>query len=428
MDERESCPLKDEVASYLAEISANRVLSAKEEREEVEKARKGDKEAVSRLVDSFAKRAAEMAIFRHEGTIPLMNLVEEANRALYYAVSHLDSMPLDCSFSSFATTLVGARLDHYLKDEEERMEEVEEENEEELKSNPIVPARSSLASSEALYSAEVSKYPLLTKEEEVSLGQKIQRGLAENASESERKEGKEAEDAMVKHNLRLVMNIAKDFVGLGVPYLDLVQEGYFGLQKAAQKYDPTLGWRFSTYAYPWIKQAIQRLASEQGRGIKVGLHTIARLGKVRKAFDELTQKLGREPSLAELGESLPDYSPKDIAAIMEIPTSVVSLDEPFDSSESDSADLLSTLKGEDDPSEGIDEEDRLALIEKGLSALNDRERAIVTYMFGLEGKEKTDMASLGRKFGISRERVRQIHNAALAKMRRAILGEERKKA
>ncbi len=414
--------IRDEVASYLKELEGNRVLSAEEEKEAVEKARKGDKGAIASLIESFAKRAEEMASIRYEGSIPLMDLIQEANRGLYYAAAHLSSMPLDCSFSSFATTIVASRLDAYIKDEEELLEEAEEDNAEALNSSPLLssPSNSPLPSGEAVFSSEVAKYPLLSKEQERRLGERIQKGLKEGASEEERKEGKEAEDLLIKHNLRLVMSIAKDYLNCGLPYLDLIQEGYFGLQKAARKFDPTLGWRFSTYAYPWIRQAIQRILSEQGRGIKLSQHAITRLSKVRKEFESLTQKLGREPTPAELSEALPDYSPKDIQTILEIPSNVISLDEPINQGEGDSLDLLSTVHSDDDVSEGLDEEDRERLIDKGLSVLNDRERTIITYMFGLEGKEKMDMSELGRKFGISRERVRQIHLTALSKMRKAL--------
>ncbi len=418
MEEKASQSAIDEVSAYREEIEANRVLSEQEEKEEVEKARKGDKNAIASLVESFAKRAEEMASFRYDGSVPLTDLILEANRGLYYAAGHISNMPLDCSFSSFATAIVSSRLDKFVKEEEEKIEEAEESASFSLQS----PNASS--SGEAILYSEAAKYPLLSKEQEIELGKKIQKGLSEGASEDEKKEGKEAEDAMVKHNLRLVMSLAKDYASPSLPYLDLCQEGYFGLRTAARKFDPNMGWRFSTYAYPWVKQTLQKLLNEQGRGLKISQYTISRLGKVRKAFDSLSQSLGREPTIAELSAELPEYSPKDIAAILEIPMGVVSLDEPFDSSESDSADLLSTVRGDDDIAESLDEEDRDALIKKGLGCLNDREKTIVSYIYGLSGKEKMDMAALGRRLGISRERVRQIHQSALAKMRRQLQGEE----
>lgn len=157
-------------------------------------------------------------------------------------------------------------------------------------------------------------------------------------------------------------------------------------------------------------------------------HAIARIAKVRKAADELSATLGREASLSEIAEALPEYEEKDIEAILEISPSVVSLDAPFDESESDSASLLSTIKGDDDLGKGLDEDDLKEVIKKGFSVLSDREKTIITYLFGLEGKERLDMAELGRRFGISRERIRQIQANALVKMRRALQEESEKKA
>ena len=426
-DEQNYDALTDEVSSYLEEIENNRVLSEEEEKLEVEKALKGDKNASSLLVESFAKRAEELASFRYDGSLPLMDLIQEANRAVYYAAAHLDSMPLGCSFSSYATTLVNSRLDQYIRLENEEMEEIAEENSSSLDSSLILPKSANVKSGESLFLSEVSKFPLLSKEQEIELGERIQAGLKEGASEEEKKAGKEAQNAMVNSNIRLVMNIAKDYSRMGVSFLDLVQEGYFGLQRAVEKFDPTRGNRFSTYAYPWIKQAMQRLVNEQGRGIKISRNAIANIAKVRKAVSELSLDLGRQPTPSEIASALPEYDEKDIEAILEISTGVVSLDTPFDPSESDSSDLLSTIKGDDDLSEGLEDDDRKKEVEKGLKALNDRERTIITYLFGLDGKEKMDMSALGRKFGISRERIRQIHVMALAKMKRALTEEKKEK-
>ncbi len=420
MDEQNCDALSDEVSSYLEEIENNRVLSEEEEKKEVEKALKGDKDASSLLVESFAKRAEELASFRYDGSIPLMNLIQEANRALYYAAAHLDSMPLGCTFSSYATTVVNSCLDQYIRLENAEMEEIAEANSSGLHSFLVLPKSANVKSGESLFLSEISKFPLLSKEEEIELGKKIQAGLKENASEEEKKEGKEAQDAMVNSNIRLIMNVAKDYSRMGVPFLDLVQEGYFGLQRAVEKFDPTRGNRFSTYAYPWIKQAMQKLVNEQGRGIKISRHTITNIAKVRKTVAELSLDLGRQPTPSEIASVLPGYDEKDIEAILEISTGVVSLDAPLDPSDSDSADFLSTIKGDDDLSEGLDEEDRKKLVEKALEDLSDRERTVTTHLFGLDGKEKVDMSELGRKLGISRERVRQIRDEAIGKMRRAL--------
>ena len=410
----------DAVASYNKELAKNKILTKDEEQRALSLAKSGDKEALASLIESYAPKAEEIALFRFDGSIPPMRLIQEANRALYYASAHLHLVPKGSSFSSFATTIVNSRLDAFIKGEEEEMKEAIDEAKSSEGEIIASPGKADSTNSVALFFQEIAKYPLLSKEEELALGRTIQKGKEEGASEEEKKAAREAVQKMVDSNLRLVANIAKNYLNKGVPFLDLIQEGSIGLQKAAEKYDPSLGNRFSTYATYWISDSLQKALAEQGRMIKIPNHMLARIAKVRKEAAKLASSLGREPTLEELSEAIPEYEEEDIASIMAIPSLVTSLDTPLNADEDDSADLLSLQKGEDDIEEGLEQEEEKRLVEKGLSLLSDRERTIICYLYGLEGKEECDMAELGRRFNISRERVRQIKESALSKMKRAL--------
>lgn len=417
VEEEDDIPFSDAVSSYAEEIKNNKVLSEEEEREALEKAMKGDQKAQTALIESVAPSALDMALFHYDGKQPVSDLLQQANRALYYCAAHLDCIPKGASFSDYASSLINARLDQYQQDEEKALDQVKQS----LAKSPS--SATDPKDGVSLFFSEIGKYPLLSAQEETLLGETIQKGEKEGASEQEKEDAKEAVDKMVNSNLRLVASIAKNYRGNGVPFLDLVQEGSVGLQRAAEKFDPSLGTRFSTYASYWINQSITRALADQGRAIRVPNHMIARISKVRKAQNELTISLGREPTLQELSEALPQYDQKDIASILQIPDSVASLDAPLDSTDSDSAELVSFQPGDDDPSAGIEEEDRREEIQKALSCLSDRERLLISYLYGLDGKEEIDMAELGRRFHLSRERIRQIRVSALSKMKKALAGE-----
>ncbi len=414
--EEDDIPFSDAVSSYAEEIKGNKILSKEEEKDALAKAVKGDRKAQTALIESMAPSALDMALFHYDGKQTVGDLLQQANRALYYCAAHLDGIPKGASFSDYASSLINARLDQYQQDEEKALEEAES-------SASAAPSAPTSKDGISFFFSEIGKYPLLSAQQENLLGRIIQKGEREGASEQEKKDAKEAVGKMVDSNLRLVASIAKNYRGNGVPFLDLVQEGSMGLQRAAEKFDPSMGTRFSTYASYWITQSIARALADQGRAIRIPNHMVARIGKVRKAENALAMSLGREPTLEELCSALPEFDREDIASILKIPDSVASLDAPV-GQDPDGADLLSFQTGDDDPSSLVEQEERKQEIQKALSCLSDRERLLISYLYGLDGKEEIDMAELGRRFHLSRERIRQIRVSALSKMKKALSGEE----
>lgn len=261
---------------------------------------------------------------------------------------------------------------------------------------------------------------LLTAEQEKELGTIIQAGQKPEATQEEKEASKRAVEKMVSSNLGLVGSILRQYSKYGVPNEDLFQEGSIGLQTAAEKFDPSLGTRFSTYATYWIKESIRKALSAQGRAIRIPAHMAAKIAKVHDAENRLYLKLGREPTEEEIAEMLPEFETGEIAEILAIPSFVASLDDPLKSGDDDSADLLSFQSGDDDPTSRLDEEDDERIVHEGLSALDEREKDIICRLYGLQGYEKQDMAEVGRAYGRSRERIRQIHDAAIIKMKRRI--------
>lgn len=269
-----------------------------------------------------------------------------------------------------------------------------------------------------------SPSPLLTPEQEIELGRLIQKGRKEGASEEDKKAGKEALDQMVEDNRGLVGAILKQYLCYGVPPEDLFQEGCIGLQTAAEKFDPERGTRFSTYASYWIKESIRRALNNLNGSIHVPAHMVGKIAKVRQAENTLSLKLGREPTMDELEESLPDLDPAEISSILQTNSFVLSLDEPMKGDEEDGDDRLSFQKGDDVPASSLDQEDEMRAAEEGLDALDEREKDIICRLFGLNGYEEQDSAEIGRVYGISRERVRQIKETAFRKMRESIRRKE----
>ncbi len=256
------------------------------------------------------------------------------------------------------------------------------------------------------YLQEISRYPLLDREEEVRLAREIRRGQAE------------ALDKLVRSNLRFVVTVSKKYQNQGVPLSDLINEGNLGLIKAARKFDETKGIKFISYAVWWIRQAILQALAEQGRIVRVPLNragTIHRIGK-RKA--KLVQELGREPTVAEIAEGL-DLSYEEVERTLAISRAHLSLDAPVAPGE-DSR-LLDYLP--DRVSRGPDEEmlekALTEALEKALSTLRPREATILRQYFGLDNARPKSLEEIGAGLGVTRERVRQIKEQALKRLRHA---------
>ncbi len=291
-----------------------------------------------------------------------------------------------------------------------------------------------------MYLKEIGKFPLITGEEEVSLAQRIEKGLAA-ADEIARLEaehgsplpaeigrplartvadGQIAKNQLTNANLRLVVSIAKRYRKGAMHFLDLIQEGNIGLMRAVDKFDWTKGFKFSTYATWWIRQSITRAIADQGRTIRIPVHMVETINKVLRVQRQMLQELGREPTIEELSEKLEDMSPEKVRDILKINQDTVSLEQPV--GDEDDFSLSDTIS--DDSAEvPADYATRMMLtaaVAEALDQLSDRERDIIKLRFGLDGGEMRTLEEVGREFGVTRERVRQIESKTLAKLRHPI--------
>jgi len=253
---------------------------------------------------------------------------------------------------------------------------------------------------------------LLTPAEEIQLASRIKKGDAN------------ARQEMIKANLRLVVKIAREYENYGVPLLDLINEGNIGLMKAIERFDPRKGNKLSTYAAWWIKQRIRTALSNQARTIRLPMHIIARLMRLRKAAIQLARELGREATAEELAEKL-DITPSQVADLRRADISMSSLDVPL-AGEEDSgsfADVVEDQRAES-PSELLERKTDAQTLRELLSEMPKREAAILRLRFGVNDGEEKNLKEIGRKFNVTRKRIRQIQNAALKKIRQMIASRE----
>lgn len=257
-----------------------------------------------------------------------------------------------------------------------------------------------------LYLREIGREKLLTPKEEIRLAGRIKRG------------DKAARERMITANLRLVVKLATDYANLGLPLLDLVSEGNIGLMKAVERFDPQKGGKLSTYAAWWIKQSIKRALANQGRTIRVPVHQIEKIAKVRRLIERLTAELGREPTDEELADEVGLSGPQ-VSALKSSGIQPTSLDAPIgkDDGETLFGDMLSDEAAED-PLEYLEGKDARAMLGGVLKVLTARERDIIKLRYGLGGGRERTLEEIGTKLGITRERIRQIQMVALKKMRR----------
>ena len=257
-----------------------------------------------------------------------------------------------------------------------------------------------------LYLREIGKIPLLTPQEEIDLARKV------------RKKDKRAKDKMAEANMRLVVSIAKRYVGRGLDLLDLIQEGNTGLLRAVEKFDPDKGFKFSTYATWWIRQAITRAIADQARVIRIPVHMVETINKLLRNQRRLTQELGREPTNDELAKEM-EMEVEKIDHIMKIKQDITSLDAPVRDDEEDST-LVQFIEDEDTKSPEESATDQLLKEHVGemLDILTPREQKILRMRFGLEDGRTHTLEEVGQEFGVTRERIRQIEAKALAKLRK----------
>ncbi|MCX5697548.1 MAG: sigma-70 family RNA polymerase sigma factor [Candidatus Omnitrophica bacterium] len=263
------------------------------------------------------------------------------------------------------------------------------------------------------YLNEIRNISLLKAEEEVSLSKKIKRG------------DEQARKAMIRGNLRLVINIAKRFMYLGIPLLDLIEEGNLGLMKAVDKFDHRKGFRFSTYAAWWIRQSITRSISEQGKMIRVPVYMNEMISRWQKTKEQLSHKLNRVPSDEDIAKKMhiSDANTKQIKFWLATKTS--SLDAPIDDGgESQVSDLIQD-NSSTSPDAAIEHMMNTERVNNLLDMMTDRERDILDMRFGLDKQRSHTLAEVAKKLGVSRERVRQIEEAALKKLRSFIQNQEK---
>jgi RNA polymerase primary sigma factor len=222
---------------------------------------------------------------------------------------------------------------------------------------------------------------------------------------------------MIESNLRLVVSIARRYVGRGLSFSDLVQEGNFGLMRATQKFDHRRGNKFSTYATWWIRQAITRALADKARTVRLPVHIVERLSGIKRTMNDLRQELGREPDTSELARAV-GLSEQELNDLLDVAETPLSLDASLDPDE-DSNELISAIADPRQvaPFETVIERMQLRSMAQAICELPERERAVLVLRFGLDGEEPWTLGEIGQHFGVSRERVRQIENKALERLR-----------
>lgn len=258
-----------------------------------------------------------------------------------------------------------------------------------------------------IYLREIAKTELLTREEEVELAARIKKG------------DKKARSLMIRANLRLVVKIAQDYANYGLPLSDLISEGNIGLMKAVERFDPEKGGKLSTYGSWWIKQSIKRALANQSKTIRLPVHMVDKISRMRRIANILSEALGREPTNSELAEELGIPRSK-LAMLKQAAQRPASLDAPIgDDDSSDYSEIIGDEKAED-PSSALQSKNMHNQLSDLLDNLDERETRIIGARFGLDGQKPLTLEEIGVEFGVTRERIRQLQNVALAKMRKSL--------
>ncbi len=257
------------------------------------------------------------------------------------------------------------------------------------------------------YFKEIARTPLLTPEEEVELANRVMRG------------DEDAREHMIRANLRLVVKIAQDYSGYGLPLADLISEGNIGLTKAVERFDPDKGAKLSSYAAWWIKQSIKRALANQGKTVRLPVHMVQKIAHMRSIARRLTEELGREPTRAELSEET-GVPERKLAALQQAAQKITSLDAPLADGEGTTFGEIIGDEAAVDPYEALSWQNSAEQLDDLLATLDPRETKIIYARFGLNGKRPMNLEEIGRDFGLTRERIRQLQNKALDKMRRAL--------
>jgi RNA polymerase primary sigma factor len=266
-----------------------------------------------------------------------------------------------------------------------------------------------------IYLREIMVTPLLTRKEEIELAARIKRG------------DQKARALMIKANLRLVVKIAHDYAHFGLPLLDLISEGNIGLMKAVERFDPAKGGKLSTYGAWWIKQSIKRAMANQSKTIRLPVHLVDKISKVRRVAVKMSEELGREPTDEELAEEIGISSVK-VSQLKRVSIRPASLDAPMSD---DNSTEFGGIVGDEDaqtPFELLRDKNLRDQVGELLDVLDDRERELIFQRFGLDGGNPRTLEVIGKEFGVTRERIRQLQNVALDKLRRALRKRETQQA
>ena len=378
--------------------------------------------------EEFPAIARLVELGRQKGYITLDDIIH------FFPEAEQDVEQLEEAFSALLSAGIpfveDANLTEPSEDELVAVESAEEEEKEDDAALEDYLANIDTDDTIGLYLKEVSRVPLLTADEEVALAQRIERGrmareeLAKGKVSPRRRtelrrfieDGWSAREHLITANSRLVISVAKKYMGRGVPFLDLIQEGNIGLIRATKKFDYRRGHKFSTYATWWIRQAVTRAIADQGRTIRVPVHMGDQINKLLRVQHQLTQRLGREPSVEELAEAL-DVPPKKVENMIQVARRPLSLETPTDDEEdSVLGDFI-----EDDEAPPPDDTATYNLLKEHLgevlNGLPPREVRILQLRYGLLDGQAYTLEEVGRKMGVTRERVRQIEAQALSRLR-----------
>ena len=266
-----------------------------------------------------------------------------------------------------------------------------------------------------LYLREIGQVKLLTPDEEIQLAARIKKG------------DKKAREHMIKANLRLVVKIARDYEGIGLPLLDLISEGNIGLMKAVERFDPAKGGKLSTYGSWWIKQSIKRALANQSKTIRLPVHLVDKISKMRKTAMKLQEELGHEPTDEELADEL-GMTAARVRQMRQAAIRPASLDAPIGDDDSNNFSDVVQDENATSPYENLEDKTVVNMLQDMVKHLDPRESTILRFRFGLDGGTERTLEEVGEKFGVTRERVRQIQNLALRKLRKMIEKLEHEKA
>ena len=262
-----------------------------------------------------------------------------------------------------------------------------------------------------IYLREIGQIQLLTPQEEIALAARIKKG------------DREARALMIKANLRLVIKIAHDYANLGLPLLDLVSEGNIGLMRAVERFDPAKGGKLSTYAAWWIKQSIKRALANQSKTIRLPVHLVDKISKMNRVASQMSEELGREPTDDELAEEV-GLSPRTVSQLKTASIRPSSLNAPIGDDDATEFGELIGDEGARTPFEFLEDKNLRDELPDLLAILDQRERTIIFQRFGLDGARPKTLEEVGEKLGVTRERIRQVQNIALMKLRRALSKKE----